>query len=129
LQGGVAARYGPVSLTLAPLFFWAQNRGFDLLPNGRSGRLAFADPVSPGSIDLPQRFGDSPYARLDPGQSTLRVDLPFLAAGVSTADQYWGPALVHPLVLGTTPPASRTSSWGAPGRSASGWGGCTPGRC
>lgn len=99
-QLGFAARYGALSLSVAPLWFRAQNESFALPPNGHSDRLRFADGLWPTFIDLPRRFGDRPYARLDPGQSTLRVDLPLVAAGVSTANQWWGPATRHPLVLG-----------------------------
>lgn len=100
MQAGLIARYGPVSLQVAPIAFWAQNRHFDLVPNRLTGRRAFADPISPGNIDLPQRFGDEAYGRVDLGQSFLRVDLRGATMGVSTANQQWGPALQHPVVLG-----------------------------
>jgi Capsule assembly protein Wzi len=99
-QAGVALRWGMLSLTIAPMFFVAQNAAFPLMANGRSGSLAYASGVVPGQIDLPQRFGNSAYARLDPGQSTFRVDWGPLAAGLTTADQYWGPATTFPIILG-----------------------------
>lgn len=102
LQGGVAARLGPVSLTASPIFFRAENQEYDLAVGGlpRAGKGAYFDLLHPLTIDLPQRFGDQPYQRVHPGQSTLRVDLPFVTAGLSTADQHWGPAMQHPLLLG-----------------------------
>jgi len=99
-QAGVAVRRGPVSLTLAPMGFVAQNAAFRLEPNGQAGPLTYADGLNPTFIDLPQRFGGSSYAQLDPGQSTLRIDWHTLAVGVSTANQYWGPATEFPIVLG-----------------------------
>lgn len=104
VQAGFAARAGPLSVTLAPLVFWTQNAEFDLMPNGQSGRLEFADGQFPTVIDQPQRFGDGSYARLDPGQSTVRLDLPLLAVGASTANQFWGPAADYPLILGDNAP-------------------------
>ncbi len=56
------------------------------------------------SIDLPQHFGDGPYTRVDPGQSSLRLDARGVAAGLSTANQHWGPAAEHPLLLGSNAP-------------------------
>ncbi|MGH7529236.1 MAG: capsule assembly Wzi family protein [Gemmatimonadales bacterium] len=103
-RAGFAARYGALSLTLAPVAFAAQNASFSLMPNGASGDLAYGDGVLSGSIDRPQRFGDGRYARLDPGQSTLRVDWRGLAAGVTTANQYWGPASEFPVILGNNAP-------------------------
>jgi len=100
VQGGFAARAGAFSLTIAPLAFVAQNAGFMLMPNGATGNLAYGDGMSGGSIDRPQRFGAGAYARLDPGQSTLRADWHALAAGLTTASQYWGPASEFPVMLG-----------------------------
>lgn len=103
-QGGLAARVGVLSLTVAPLAFVAQNAAFTLMANGASGNQAYGDGTLAGSIDRPQRFGNDLYARLDPGQSTLRVDWRKLAVGVTTASQYWGPASEFPIVLGSNAP-------------------------
>ena len=100
VQLGVNAKWGPVSLTLAPMAFRAQNSAYEILTMDRAGRLQFADPVFAG-VDRPQRFGDTPYTQLDPGQSTIRVDLPFVAFGISTANQAWGPGQELPVILGT----------------------------
>lgn len=100
VQAGFAVRYGPFSLTVAPMAFRSENNGFALLPNGATGRLVYADGVYGQEIDLPQRFGDRPYGMLDPGQSTLRVDAWGVAAGVSTANQFWGPAIDFPFIIG-----------------------------
>jgi hypothetical protein len=100
LDASFVAAYGPLSLRAAPVVFHAQNAAFELLPNGHSGRLAYADGRNPTFIDLPQRFGDGGYSRLDPGESTLRLDIVGVTVGVSTASQHWGPARDHPIILG-----------------------------
>lgn len=100
VQAGFAMRAGPLSLTVAPVAFVAQNAGFELAGTGRTGRLAFADPLYPANIDLPQRFGDGAYSRIDPGESTLRLDAGGVALGASTAAQHWGPAADLPVLLG-----------------------------
>ena len=100
LRFGAFARYGPLSLVLAPVAFRAENRAFELAPADDGELGAFRSPLTPGNADLPQRFGTSAYQRLDPGYSTLRLDLAGAVAGVSTAAQQWGPSQVHPLVLG-----------------------------
>ncbi|MEW5926315.1 MAG: capsule assembly Wzi family protein [Gemmatimonadota bacterium] len=103
VQGGVALRYGPLSLTLAPVAFRAENARFPLAESARPGADPFEDPMGVG-IDLPQRFGDEAYARLDPGQSTVRLDFPAVTLGASTANQQWGPGSTHPLLLGNNAP-------------------------
>lgn len=98
---GFALRWGALSVRVEPQVFWAQNRSFALMPNGQADSLRFDDPESPLTIDLPQRFGDGAFTRIDPGQSTARIDVAGFAAGVSTANQQWGPTEDLPLLLGT----------------------------
>ncbi len=99
-RAGVMMRAGPLSLRLEPVAFWAQNRAFALMDNGQAGELAFGDGRLPRNIDLPQRFGEGAYARLDPGESTLGLTAAGISAGASTAAQQWGPGADHPLVMG-----------------------------
>jgi hypothetical protein len=103
-SAGVVYRTGPLSVILHPTFFWTQNAQFRLSDNGTDGNLRFADSRFYQRIDLPQRFGDVPYARLDPGQSAIRLDLPAIAVGLSTENEIWGPSSNVPLILGASAP-------------------------
>src|SRR5205809_3316445 len=103
VTAGASARWGPLEVTLAPTMFWAENRSFPLLPTGDS-ISQFADPDYGTVVDLPQRFGNRPYARVDPGQSALRLNLPGTAIGVSTANEWWGPMSEFPFILGNNAP-------------------------
>ena len=97
-QAGVYARLGPLSLTLLPTVFQAQNSAFPLvnatLPCG------CRDPLYDSTVDKPQRFGTEPYGRLDPGQSSVRVDVGWVNAGFSTANEGWGPSAEYPFITG-----------------------------
>lgn len=100
LQGGVVLAWGHISAVLDPIVFRAENRAFTLEPNGQTGSGRFADSDFPGRVDRPQRFGDGAYSRFDPGESTVRLDLFGVSAGFSSANQWWGPATVFPVILG-----------------------------
>ena len=102
LHGGIELRAGPLTVVLDPVFFRAENASFALEPvdAGAPGSTKYNDPVTPGNIDLPQRFGDGAYQRFDPGQSTIRLDLFGLAMGATAANEIWGPAISSPIVLG-----------------------------
>lgn len=100
VDGGAALEWRALSVTVAPMAFIAQNAAFTLEDNGAGGAAEFGDARAPFNIDLPQRFGDGPYGRVEPGQSSLRLDAGIFAAGVSTANQHWGPAADLPLILG-----------------------------
>src|SRR6185312_5855705 len=77
LQAGFGARWGRVTLVLAPALVSTQNRAYEMpgdsvqLPRP-PGRSDYSTPWHVGaySIDLPLRFGSGHYTRLDPGQST-----------------------------------------------------------
>lgn len=99
-QAGFTARFGPLSGTFAPIAFRAENKEFPLMDNGQIGDLRFADGQFPLEIDKPQRFGNGPYTRVDFGESTLRIDLAGVGAGISNASQWWGPTIEFPYILG-----------------------------
>ena len=99
-QIGFRARWRALSLSIAPMAFSAENAAFPLMPNGYSGVLVFGDRQYPDRVDRPQRFGTRPYSAFDLGESSFRLDTRLIAAGISTAEQYWGPADTYPFILG-----------------------------
>jgi hypothetical protein len=103
VSGGVAARVGPLSLQIEPLIFATQNQSAPLLVNP-TALSPFADGVHPLEIDQPQRFGSGAYSRFDWGQSAVRLDGGPVFAEFSTANQWWGPAVEEPLILGNNAP-------------------------
>jgi hypothetical protein len=100
----IAGHLGPVSFTLAPIAFRASNGSFDLLDNGQIGTARFANGSFPSNVDYPQRFGDGSYSRVDPGASTIRFDSRAVTLGVSTANDWIGPATEFPFLLGDNAP-------------------------
>lgn len=97
-QGGLYARLGPVSLTLLPTVFRAANVAFPLA--GSTLTCGCGDPIHGTVVDRPQRFGAAAYQRLDPGQSSIRVEALGVSAGFSTANQGWGPSAEYPFIIG-----------------------------
>ncbi|MBA3467164.1 MAG: hypothetical protein H0T21_07105 [Gemmatimonadaceae bacterium] len=104
VEGGAVFLAGPLSIAVNPIAFRAENASFGLLSNGYSGPQSFADGRVATEVDRPQRFGDNAYSRLDPGQSSVRVDLSALTLGVSTANMGWGPMESFPFVVGGNAP-------------------------
>jgi len=100
IQGGVAAYFGPLTIVLRPMAFVAQNEAFKLVPTGVGGNGQYLNPDYSVLVDLPQRFGSGSYARFDPGESIIRLDVGALGLGFTTADEWWGPATTYPVILG-----------------------------
>lgn len=101
-QGGLYARLGPLSLTLLPTAFRAENAAFRIAPSTLA--CGCGDLLYGTEVDKPQRFGRQPYQRLDPGQSSIRLDGLGVSAGLSTADEGWGPSTEYPFLLGNNAP-------------------------
>jgi hypothetical protein len=103
-SGGVAGHFGPLSFALSPKVFRANNTKFDLMPNGQTGALAFNNGSFPFYVDLPQRFGDRAYSRVDADASSIRYDSRPVSFGFSTGNEWIGPATEYPFLLGTNAP-------------------------
>lgn len=101
---GVAWSGGPISFGLQPLAAWQENQDFDFVPASAAALTPFANPWHSGIIDWPQRFGEQSYWTVTPGQTFLRADVGAAAAGISTENLWWGPALRNPLLMGSAAP-------------------------
>lgn len=106
IAGGMRMTRGRLSLILTPQLTYSANADFQTFPYPSPERSRFASPLhtSPESLDIPSRFGDEPFVALDPGQSTLSYDLGNVETGVSTENQWWGPALRNALVMSNNAP-------------------------
>lgn len=111
-QAGLRARWGILRAQFAPVVFTAQNDVFGLAPNGRSGAGVYRDSRFPNAIDLPQRFGDASYSRVDLGDSFVEASAFGLMLGISNARQQWGPSQQIPLVLGPGAGGFMHLQWG-----------------
>lgn len=104
LSGGAVARWRWLSAALAPEVAWQQNHAFEIVPNGRSGALAFMSPLYGDAIDLPQRFGAGPFASAGFGQSYVRADAFNVAVGFTTENLWLGPGVRNSLLMTDTAP-------------------------
>jgi len=103
---GLRMRRGRFWLVLAPQFLATENLPYPMpypdveLPRP-AGRSPFSSPWHVGaySIDLPLRFGDRGFWKVDPGQSTLGADLGPVVAGLSTENEWWGPGIENAIVM------------------------------
>jgi len=110
LTGGLHARYGDLILILAPQGLGWENRPFqtasypDLAPGRKRHALASAFHYPPGSMDLPQRLGESRQLFLDPGQSSLTFRRERVALGFATENLWWGPGIRNGLLMSAQAP-------------------------
>ena len=101
LDFGAGLETGRLTIRLVPTVTGSQNLSFQLGPLVRAPADAspYADPLISRSIDRPQRFGDKPLARVDPGQSLIRLDMYGTAVGAGTESMWWGPGVDNALLM------------------------------
>lgn len=105
LSAGIFLKAGPFSLQLQPEFVVAQNAAFTTFPSRHSDSVwgAYYNSVL-NKIDAPERFGTGVYAKLFPGQSSLRFHFKKLSVGVATENLWWGPGMRNALLMSNNAP-------------------------
>jgi hypothetical protein len=99
LTPGLRARWRWLTVQVAPLVAWQENRAYRLPAAAVAGQSPWANPFNGGAIDLPLRMGPRSFATLDPGQSFVRLDAWNLALGLSTENLWWGPGVRNSLLM------------------------------
>ena len=96
--GALTFRWGPLTAVAAPLVFSARNTAFPLLPV--AGDSPYRDGLFPTAVDRPQRMGGSAYARASPGESSVRLRVRGVVAGIATGSLGWGTGESFPAIFG-----------------------------
>lgn len=98
---GLSAGYRRFRFIFAPSITTSENRPFPIVPSTDPLRSSFASPwqTQPVEADLPLRFGNRRYTRVDPGESMLEIAFPAVAAGVTSSSAWWGPGMRNALVM------------------------------
>lgn len=92
LSAGFFAKWGPLSIQLAPEYVYAANKEFQV-----SGKIV-------DGIDLPERFGYTPYRRITWGQSSVRLNFQNVSLGISNENLWWGPGRKNSLLMSNNAP-------------------------
>lgn len=101
LSAGIQTELGPLTIQLKPEFVWAQNKeyqGFPMKPRHWESTWAVRY-MWFNTIDIPERYGDSSYNKLLPGQSSIRLNKWGLSLGLSTENIWWGPAIRNSIMM------------------------------
>jgi len=99
LSFGFFFKYGPFSLQVNPEYLYAENKYFQGFWDGHYQVIIESRYNFWNKIDQPERFGESSYSRLIPGQSSFRINFNNLSLGFSTENIWWGPAVRNGIML------------------------------
>ena len=100
--GGRLEAYG-FELTLKPQLSFSQNLSYDYLIDSNMTGTSYTGKAATygyvwGTVDAPQRFGDSSFATFDWGDTELRYTWHTLTAGIGTQAIWLGPAWLNPVL-------------------------------
>jgi hypothetical protein len=113
ILAGATATFGPVRIVAIPEFVSSTNYAISIDPldlryarplPGTFSRFASPFNYLPYPADWPYRFGDSAFAKVYPGQSSVTVGAGKFEGGVSTENEWWGPAIRNPILFSDNAP-------------------------
>jgi hypothetical protein len=101
---GIYSKIGPLSIQINPELVYAQNKEFSCTPISWSDSIWKSYYYVINRIDNPEKYGNDPYLKLFPGQSSVRINLNKLSLGLSTENLWWGPGIRNSLVMSNNAP-------------------------
>ena len=99
ITGGFYAQFGPLSIQLQPEYIYAENQDYQGFYNELSDQKWYEYYQVVTFIDLPERFGNHKYTRVNWGQSSIRLSYGPMSIGYSTENLWWGPGIRNSLVM------------------------------
>ena len=99
LSAGIFTQLGPLTIQLKPEFVYAQNKSFPGFAESHFDETWARRYVRFNHIDEPERYGDSSYSKILPGQSSIRLNGWGLSLGVSTENIWWGPSMRNSIMM------------------------------
>lgn len=104
VSAGISFSSKYFSIQLKPEYVYAANTDFKSFADDQ-GEPYWAQYYRwLNSSDIPEKFGNTSYAKLFPGQSSIRFNIANISAGISTENIWWGPGSANALVLGNNAP-------------------------
>jgi hypothetical protein len=92
-------------LTLRPEIAFSQNRDYNMPPSAYPSEYGYFWGIGPNiGMDVPQRFGGSPYYEFSWGDSEIRYTWKNLTVGFGTQNIWLGPAKINPILLSNNAP-------------------------
>ncbi|WP_163381925.1 capsule assembly Wzi family protein [Cyclobacterium sp. SYSU L10401] len=103
-NAGVFFEYGPLSIQFQPEILHATNQYFQGFPLDHWGSTWLQYYEWLNTVDIPERFGGSPYTQLGLGQSSIRLNIREFSLGISNENLWWGPGRRASLLMSNNAP-------------------------
>lgn len=105
VSAGVFAKYGPVSIQLRPEYVHAENLEYDGFP-AEQYDVVWANYYDKyyNVSEITDRFNESPYEKVNWGQSSIRLSFDPVSIGLSNENLWWGPGNRNSLIMTNNAP-------------------------
>ncbi len=99
LSAGIYAEIGPLSIQFKPEYVYAENAPFEGFPESHYDVIWQRRYVFWNKIDMPERFGETSFNKINWGQSSIRLNWKSLSLGLSTENIWWGPGIRNSIMM------------------------------
>jgi len=103
-SGGFFAKIGPLSVQFRPEYVYAANPVFAGFASGHGDADLTNYYYYHNLIDQPERIGNANYTKASWGQSSIRLTVGPISAGLSNENLWWGPGIQNALILSNNAP-------------------------
>lgn len=98
-SAGIYFKYSFLSIQLMPEVAYAQNKPYNGFPTDYPDIRWAQYYWTLNLIDMPERFGDKAYSKINWGQSSVRLTFGAVSIGISNENLWWGPGIRNALVM------------------------------
>lgn len=104
-SGGIYAKLGPLSIQLRPEYVYAANQSFTGYFTANRSDAELRNYYSYFNLtDMPERFGTGAYSKWFWGQSSIKLTVGPVEAGISNESLWWGPGIQNALIISNNAP-------------------------
>jgi hypothetical protein len=104
ISGGIYAQYGLLSFQLRPEYIWAENKDYEGFNREHEKIWSNYYSVYLNVSDIPERFGEKKYSRINWGQSSMRLTFDPVSIGLSNENLWWGPGKRSSILMSNNAP-------------------------
>ena len=104
VSSGFFVKFWLFNLQLRPEFVYAANPKFNGFTSGHSDQDLSTYYGYYNNIDWPERYGNGSYNKAFWGQSSIRINVGPISAGLSNENVWWGPGIRNSLMLSNNAP-------------------------
>ena len=99
ISPGIFFNIGPLSIKFKPEHHFGENKSFNGFSENHYPEIWAKRYILWNQIDMPERFGEKSFNRLNLGQSSIRLNWKNYSLGFSNENIWWGPSFRNSIMM------------------------------